>query len=159
MATVRHVLKNLRGPALLCDEVGLGKTIEAGLITMEYILRGLARRVLVLTPPSLVEQWRLELQTKFNLDFITYDAPQFRTAANPWVTFPYIIASLDTAKREPHQSMVLESVDDLVIVDEAHHLKQQKTLAFQLVSRLKKKYILLLDLLRQWKTIWKSCSI
>ncbi len=144
LATVRHVLKILRGRALLCDEVGLGKTIEAGLITMEYILRGLARRVLVLTPPSLVEQWRLELQTKFNLDFITYDAPQFKTDVNPWVTFPYIIASLDTAKREPHQSMVLGPVYDLVIVDEAHHLKQQKTLAFQLVSRLKKKYILLL---------------
>jgi len=144
LTTVRHVLKNLRGRALLCDEVGLGKTIEAGLITMEYILRGLARRVLVLAPPSLVEQWRLELQTKFNLDFITYDAPQFKTAANPWVAFPYIIASLDTAKREPHQSMALEPVYDLVIVDEAHHLKQQKTLAFQLVSRLKKKYILLL---------------
>ncbi len=144
LATVSHVLKNLRGRALLCDEVGLGKTIEAGLITMEYILRGLARRVLVLTPPSLVEQWRLELQTKFNLDFITYDAPQFKTAANPWVSFPYIIASLDTAKREPHQSMVLEPVYDLVIVDEAHHLKQQKTLAYQLVSKLKKKYILLL---------------
>ncbi len=144
LATVSHVLKNLRGRALLCDEVGLGKTIEAGLIMMEYILRGLARRVLVLTPPSLVEQWRLELQTKFNLDFITYDTPQFKTAANPWVTFPYIIASLDTAKREPHQSMALEPVYDLVIVDEAHHLKQQKTLAYQLVSRLKKKYILLL---------------
>jgi SNF2 family DNA or RNA helicase len=144
LATVRHVLKNLRGRALLCDEVGLGKTIEAGLIATEYIMRGLARRVLVLTPPSLVEQWRLELQTKFNLDFTTYDAPQFKAAANPWVAFPYIIASLDTAKREPHQSMVLEPVYDLVIVDEAHHLKQQKTLAFQLVSRLKKKYILLL---------------
>jgi superfamily II DNA or RNA helicase len=144
LATVRHVLNNLRGRALLCDEVGLGKTIEAGLIMMEYILRGLARHVLVLTPPSLVEQWRLELQTKFNLDFITYDAPQFRSAASPWATFPYIIASLDTAKREPHQAKALEPVYDLVIVDEAHHLKQQKTLAYQLVSRLKKKYILLL---------------
>jgi SNF2 family DNA or RNA helicase len=144
LATVRHVLNNLRGRALLCDEVGLGKTIEAGLIMMEYILRGLARHVLVLTPPSLVEQWRLELQTKFNLDFITYDSPQFRATASPWATFPYIIASLDTAKREPHQAKALEPVYDLVIVDEAHHLKQQKTLAYQLVSRLKKKYILLL---------------
>jgi superfamily II DNA or RNA helicase len=144
LATVRHVLKNLRGRALLCDEVGLGKTVEAGLVMMEYILRGLARHVLVLTPPSLVSQWRLELQAKFNLDFITYDDPRFRADDNPWATFPYIIASLDTAKREQHREAVLEPVYDLVVVDEAHHLKQQKTLAYQLVSRLKTKYILLL---------------
>jgi SNF2 family DNA or RNA helicase len=144
LATVHHVLKHLRGRALLCDEVGLGKTIEAGLIMMEYLLRGLVRRVLVLTPPSLVEQWRLEMQTKFNLDFVPYDAPLFKSTPCPWVNFPYIIASLDTAKREPHRNMVLEQVYDLVIVDEAHHLKKQKTQAYQLVSQLKKKYMLLL---------------
>jgi SNF2 family DNA or RNA helicase len=144
LATVHHVLKYLRGRALLCDEVGLGKTIEAGLIIMEYLLRGLVRRVLVLTPPSLVEQWRLEMQTKFNLDFVPYDAPLFKSTPLPWANFPYIIASLDTAKREPHRNMVLEQVYDLVIVDEAHHLKKQKTQAYQLVSQLKKKYMLLL---------------
>jgi len=80
LATVRHVLKNMRGRALLCDEVGMGKTIEAGLILMEYLLRGLVRRVLILTPPSLVEQWQQEMQVKFNLDFISYDAPAFKAA-------------------------------------------------------------------------------
>ena len=144
LATVRHVLKNLRGRALLCDEVGLGKTIEAGLIMMEYLLRGLVRRVLILTPPSLVEQWREEMQTRFNLDFITYDAAEFKTTPRPWSSFPRIIASIDTAKREPHKDMVLEPIYDLVIVDEAHHLKKQRTQAYQLVSQLKKKYILLL---------------
>ena len=144
LATVRHVLKHLRGRALLCDEVGLGKTIEAGLIMMEYLLRGLVRRVLILTPPSLVEQWRLEMQTKFNLDFITYDAPLFKSTPRPWTAFPYIIASLDTAKREPHRQLALEAAYDLVIVDEAHRLKKQTTQAYQLVSRLKKKYMLLL---------------
>lgn len=144
LATVRHVLKNLRGRALLCDEVGLGKTIEAGLIMMEYLLRGLVRRVLVLTPPSLVEQWREEMQARFNLDFVTYDSPAFKSTPNPWTSLPRIIASIDTAKREPHKDMVLEPVYDLVIVDEAHHLKKQRTQAYQLVSQLKKKYILLL---------------
>ncbi len=144
LATVRHVLKHLRGRALLCDEVGLGKTIEAGLIMMEYLLRGLVRRVLVLTPPSLVEQWRQEMQAKFNLDFITYDAPLFKSTPRPWTVFPYIIASLDTSKREPHRSMVLEPAYDLVIVDEAHHLKNKTTQAYQLVSQLKKKYVLFL---------------
>jgi len=144
LATVRHVLKNMRGRALLCDEVGLGKTIEAGLIMLEYLLRGLVRRVLILTPPSLVEQWRTEMQTRFNLDFITYDSSAFKSEPQPWATFPRIIASIDTAKREPHRDQVLNSQYDLVIVDEAHHLKKQRTQAHQLVSRLKKKYILLL---------------
>lgn len=142
--TVRHVLQHLRGRALLCDEVGLGKTVEAGLIMMEYLLRGLVRRVLVLAPPSLVEQWREEMHTKFNLDFVTYDSAEFKAEPDPWGKFPCIIASLDTAKRENHRRQVLGTEYDLVIVDEAHHLKNSRTQAYQLVSRLKKKYILLL---------------
>ncbi len=142
--TVRHVLRHLRGRALLCDEVGLGKTVEAGLIMMEYLLRGLVRRVLILAPPTLVEQWREEMYTKFNLNFITYDSAAFKSEPNPWNTLPHIIASLDTAKRENHRRQVLEAEYDLVIVDEAHHLKNSRTKAYQLVSHLKKKYILLL---------------
>lgn len=144
LATVRHVLKNLRGRALLCDEVGMGKTIEAGLILMEYLMRGLVRRVLVLTPPSLVEQWQQEMQTKFNLDFISYDNQAFKSHPHPWTEFPRIIASLDTAKRETHRDEVLAAEFDMVIVDEAHHLKNRRTQAYRLVSQLKKKYILLL---------------
>jgi len=142
--TVRHVLRNLRGRALLCDEVGLGKTVEAGLIMMEYLLRGLVRRVLILTPATLVEQWREEMYTKFNLNFITYDSAAFKAEPNPWSTFPHIIASLDTAKRENNYRRVLDTEYDLVIVDEAHHLKNSRTKAYQLVGHLKKKYILLL---------------
>jgi len=144
LATVRHVLRTLRGRALLCDEVGLGKTIEAGLILTEYLMRGLVRRVLILTPPSLVEQWREEMQTKFNLDFVVHDAPRFRAARDPWREFPRIIASLDTAKREPHRSGLLATEYDLVIVDEAHHLKNHRTQSYQLVKALRKRYILLL---------------
>ena len=144
LATVRHVLKNLRGRALLCDEVGLGKTIEAGLIMMEYLLRGLAQRVLVLTPPSLVEQWQEEMQMKFNLNFITYDHPDFKSHPRPWEHFGRVIASLDTAKHKQNQEQVLGAEYDLVIVDEAHHLKNHRTLAYQTVQQLKKKYILLL---------------
>ncbi|MHB1651236.1 MAG: DEAD/DEAH box helicase [Desulfitobacteriaceae bacterium] len=144
LQTVRHVLMRLRGRALLCDEVGMGKTVEAGLVMLEYILRGLVRRVLVLTPPSLVEQWQEEMQRKFNLDFVIYDSPGFRAHPNPWEAFPRIIASIDTAKRANKQEQVLAVTYDLVIVDEAHHLKNQRSQAYQLVSRLKKKYILLL---------------
>lgn len=144
LRTVRHVLMNLRGRALLCDEVGMGKTVEAGLITLEYILRGLVRRVLVLSPPSLVEQWQEEMRSKFNLDFSVYDSAEFKAHPNPWATFPRIIASIDTAKRGSKQEQILAVPYDLVIVDEAHHLKKQRSQAYQLVSQLKKKYILLL---------------
>ena len=144
LSTVRNVLKHLRGRALLCDEVGLGKTIEAGLITMEYLLRGLVRRVLVLTPPSLVEQWMEEMYYKFNLDFITYDHAKFKAHNNPWQSFPRIIASFDTAKRENHRDKVLAVEYDMVIIDEAHHMRNKRTLAYKLAEQLKKKYILLL---------------
>ncbi|MGQ9531356.1 MAG: DEAD/DEAH box helicase [Desulfotomaculales bacterium] len=144
LATVRHVLKHLRGRALLCDEVGLGKTVEAGLIMMEYLLRGLVRRVLVLTPASLVAQWKEEMRTKFNLDFVTHDEERFRARPDAWSHFPRIIASLDTAKREPHRSQVVAAEYDLVIIDEAHHLKNRQTQAYRLAAELKKKYILLL---------------
>ncbi len=144
LRTVRYVLMNLRGRALLCDEVGMGKTVEAGLIALEYILRGLVRRVLILAPPSLVEQWQEEMRSKFNLDFIAYDSAEFKAHPNPWEEFPRIIASIDTAKRESNSEQVLAVPYDLVIVDEAHHLKNERSLSYQLVSKLKKKYILLL---------------
>ena len=60
-------LRRFRGRGLLCDEVGLGKTIEAGLVLDEYLLRQMASRVLIITPPALVEQWREELASKFGL--------------------------------------------------------------------------------------------
>src|SRR5262249_41663801 len=73
--TVKTVLRRFRGRALLCDEVGLGKTIEAGLILDELHLRGLVRSVLILVPPSLLEQWQGEMRRKFSLEFIGHDDP------------------------------------------------------------------------------------
>ena len=69
LETARRALNDMRGQALLADEVGLGKTIEAGLILKELVVRGLAKRVLVLTPASLVVQWREELFNKFGENF------------------------------------------------------------------------------------------
>jgi hypothetical protein len=68
-AVARHALSRLRGRAVLADEVGLGKTIEAGLAMKELTLRGLARRILVLCPAPLRDQWREEMNTKFDLQF------------------------------------------------------------------------------------------
>ena len=69
--TVRKVLKQFRGRVLLADEVGLGKTVEAGMVLKEYLLRGMVENVLVLTPASLVGQWREELETKFDITCAT----------------------------------------------------------------------------------------
>jgi SNF2 family DNA or RNA helicase len=145
LRTARTVLRRLRGRALLCDEVGLGKTIEAGIILEELVVRGLARRVLILVPPSLVEQWQGEMRRKFNLDFIAHDHPTFREqGAQAWRTFEHIIASYHTAKREPHRSAIVQREWDMVIIDEAHHLRNRHTLLWQMASELRCKYILLL---------------
>ncbi len=143
--TAKTVLRRFRGRALLCDEVGLGKTVEAGLILTELNLRGLARSVLVLTPPSLVEQWQGELRRKFSLDFTSYDDPAFRgRGVSAWSEFDRIIVSTHTAKREPHRSAIVGRRWDLVIVDEAHHLRNRTTQLWKFASQLEKQYILLL---------------
>ncbi len=145
LRTARTVLGRLRGRALLCDEVGLGKTIEAGIVLRELVARQLVRRVLILTPPSLVEQWRGEMQHKFGLGFVTHDDPAFREqGAQAWTRYDHVIASYHTAKRDPHRSAVLACDWDLVIVDEAHHCRRRETLLWQLVAELRKTYILLL---------------
>ena len=145
LRTARTVLRRLRGRALLCDEVGLGKTIEAGIILEELVVRGLARRVLILTPPSLVEQWQGEMRRKFGLDFIAHDDPGFREqGAQAWAAHDRIIASYHTAKREPHRAAILKQDWDLVIVDEVHHFRNRTTLLWQMASELRRQYILLL---------------
>ena len=68
---MRKVLKQFRGRVLLADEVGLGKTVEAGMALKEYLLRGMVEQVLVLVPASLVGQWREELETKFDISCAT----------------------------------------------------------------------------------------
>ena len=77
--TVRKVLKQFRGRVLLADEVGLGKTIEAGMVLKEYLLRGMVESVLVLAPASLVGQWREELETKFDIACATTHDPLVRS--------------------------------------------------------------------------------
>jgi len=139
-------LRRFRGRGLLCDEVGLGKTIEAGLVLKEYLMRQMAERVLILTPPALVEQWREELATKFRLtDFVTNYDPDFRELGRQaWVEFPHVIASLATARRVEHRRAITQVVYDLVIVDEAHHLKNRSSVSWKLVNALQQKYILFL---------------
>jgi superfamily II DNA or RNA helicase len=143
--TARQVMRTMRGRALLCDEVGLGKTIEAGIVLKEYAVRGLARSVLILTPPSLVSQWREEMRDKFQIDFATLDDSDFRRhGPNAWERCERVIASIHTAKAIRHSEAIRRVAYDLIIVDEAHHLRNRASLSWKFVNQLKSKYLLLL---------------
>jgi superfamily II DNA or RNA helicase len=143
--TVRKVLKQFRGRVLLADEVGLGKTIEAGMVLKEYALRGMAERVLVLSPASLVGQWREELETKFGLPFATTHDPLLRADPDAFWGQKRIIASISTARRQEHAEQLLGGVFDLVIIDEAHHLRDRASQSWKLVDALNKRFLLLLS--------------
>lgn len=136
--TARIVIEEMHGKAILADEVGLGKTIEAGLIIKEYMIRGLAKKVLILVPASLVLQWVSELNTKFYIPAVA------QRKSYVWSQYDVVVSSIDTAKREPHCSIVKEQDYDLIIIDEAHKLKNQNTKNYQFVQALKKKFCLLL---------------
>src|SRR5947209_13595422 len=136
--TCLRVLREMRGRAILADEVGLGKTIEAGLLLKEYAIRGLVRRALILTPASLTGQWREEMESKFELPFAVL------RSVGDWERRPLLIASIDTAKRDPHRVWAQRTSWDLVIVDEAHRLKNRLSVNWRFVAGLSKKYMLLL---------------
>lgn len=136
--TALHVLNNFSHRALLADEVGLGKTIEAGIIIKEYIARKLARKILILTPATLKYQWQEEMRSKFNEQFTIADNPEeYRNSSK-------VISSIDTAKTERNKK-VLEQIEwDLIIIDEAHKLKNSATQNYKLVKSLRKKRCLML---------------
>ena len=143
--TALRVIGPLRGRALLSDEVGLGKTIEAGLVLKEYLTRGMVRQFLVLTVPSLVDQWEEELADKFNLTTATTNQPIFRE--NPevfWRDQRAIIASLHTLKQPAHLAVASARNWDLLVVDEAHYLRNRSSQAWQAVSALPRQFLLLL---------------
>ncbi|MFT3771855.1 MAG: SNF2-related protein [Minicystis sp.] len=143
--TVRRVLRAFRGRALLADEVGLGKTVEALLILREYQLRGAVRRALVIVPPALVGQWVGELTAKAQLTPRTTEDAALR--ADPeafWQRDGVVVASLATARAPRHAAAVQAAPWDLVIVDEAHHVKNRTTASFKLIDGLKSRFLLLL---------------
>ena len=143
--TVRKVLKQYRGRVLLADEVGLGKTIEAGMVLKEYMLRGMAGRVLILCPASLVGQWRDEMAAKFDIDCATSHDPLLRADPASLWAHPRVIASIAVARRKDHAEMLAKLDYDVVVVDEAHHLRDQSSASYRLVNSLRKRFLLLLS--------------
>ncbi len=138
------LLRDLNATALLADEVGLGKTITAGMLIKEGIVRGFLKRIVILTPPSLVDQWVAELKEKFELDFNIIESVE------DWGKFDFAIASIDRVKIFDRKISAFRHSEahkiswDLVIVDEAHKLKERNTVRWKFVDRLRKKRFLLL---------------
>lgn len=144
METAKKVLKYFRGRVLLCDEVGLGKTIEAGILMKEYLLRAMVKNILILTPAPLVSQWQEEMSRKFGIPFITTEDPLLNAEPHRFWQQPFIIASIHTAKGSKNFAQVVGNFYDLVVVDEAHHLKNRNTLNWKLVNEIQKRFIFLL---------------
>jgi len=112
---------------LIADDVGVGKTVEAGLIARELLDRKLARRLAVLAPPHLLDQWAEELKEKFALEPVVVSAGSLArlergisSGENLYRSFPVMVASVDFLKHDRHRPLFLEGAPDLVIVDEAH---------------------------------------
>lgn len=136
---VARALAMPRVNLLIADDVGLGKTIEAGLVVQELLLRNRARTALVVCPAGLQIQWRDQMRDKFGLEFRIIDSAALRELrrrrglhVNPWTHFPRIITSIDFLKRDRPMRLMREALPpegqpafprrfDLLIVDEAHN--------------------------------------
>ncbi len=130
---------------LLADEVGLGKTIEAGLILHQQLLTERARRVLIVVPESLVHQWLVEMLRRFNLMFSVFDEARCQATHdsdptdNPFLNEQLVLCSLEFLASSPYFRQALDADWDLLVIDEAHHLQwtpQQTGHEYHLVEQL-----------------------
>ncbi len=137
---VVRALQMARVNLLIADDVGLGKTIEAGLVAQELLIRHRARRILIVCPAGLQQQWRDQMRDKFGLDFRIVDSEMMRRLrrsrglhVNPWTHFPRLITSMDYLKRDQPLRLFREALPahgdvryprrfDLLIIDEAHNI-------------------------------------
>ena len=140
-------LKNLRPRILLADVVGLGKTLEIGLVLAELIRRGRGDRILVVTPQQVLEQFQLELWTRFAIPLIRLDSlgieriqREIPAGRNPFTYYKRIIISIDTLKNEGRYGQHLDSMHwDAVVIDESHNLIGERNLRNRLAKRLAKR--------------------
>lgn len=128
---------------LVADDVGMGKTIEAGLILWPLLAKGAVRRLLILTPAKLVEQWQERLRQMFDIRMSMYRPEVDTPKADFWSTHNMVVASLPTMRADSngrHDRLLDAPGWDMVLVDEAHHLYAEengkKTLSLQLMEKL-----------------------
>jgi len=129
---------------LIADEVGLGKTIQAGMLLRQVWLAGKAKRILILAPKAVLPQWQIELREKFNLDWPIYDGKALRwapsparqalgeptsTSASAWHEQPAVIVSSQLMRRQERAAILLEEAEpwDVIVLDEAHHARRRST--------------------------------
>lgn len=125
---IAHEVGRRHAPrVLLADEVGLGKTIEAGMILHQQVLSGRAERILIVVPETLQYQWFVEMLRRFNLHFSIFDESRCEDAdldaLNPFETAQLVLCSLDFLRKRRRYEQALEAEWDLLVVDEAHHLE------------------------------------
>nr|WP_235907969.1 SNF2-related protein [Halosegnis longus] len=131
-----RALFEMDGKALLADEVGLGKTIEVGMILKEMAYRDTCDAVLILTPAQLAKQWQGELAEKFGLEYVCNYDDEFAG----FDAHDQIIASIDTAKSDRHRDTVLSRQWDVLVLDEAHYVKNEATDRYSLIDQLYYRY-------------------
>ena len=138
----REVADRIAPRVLLADEVGLGKTIEAGLVIHRQLLSGRASRVLILVPENLQHQWLVEMRRRFNLQVALFDAERFieSDASNPFEDAQLALVALEWLREdEKAQDALFAAGWDLLVVDEAHHLvwhEEQASPEYLLVEQL-----------------------
>jgi len=162
LVPVIMALNSPRVRLLIADDVGLGKTIEAGLVLNELIARNLIRKILIICPANLREQWQEAMLTLFKLNFKIistlhrkYLEKELPVGASPWEYFNRLITSIDYAKAKIHRNELLDHNWDMIVIDEAHSAARPHTsalnekstmLRWQLLERisLKTKHLMLL---------------
>jgi len=139
----RKVISNWPARWLIADDVGLGKTIEAGLILWPLLSRERVKRLLIICPSSLVEQWQYRLRTMFDIRLVKYTVESDTSKSDFWNSNNAVVASMQTLRadnKNRHKRILESEAWDLVIVDEAHHLNADEsrgpTLGYQLLHKL-----------------------
>ena len=145
----KRVLRNWPTRWLVADDVGLGKTIEAGLILMPLLSKGILKRFLILCPASLVEQWQQRLRIMFDIRCAQYVTQADTKRADFWGTHNQVVASMQTVRLDRggrHDRLFESQPWDLVIVDEAHHLNADEdtgfTLSYRIVNQLQERNLI-----------------